>query len=518
MKDLLAVVDVAAQDPYGLSYRALAHSALRKDSAALKDFDAAIEGGVRLPALYYARADTKARLRDRRGAIEDFTRYLDAAPLDALAHVERGRERACENDSLGALQDFNRAIELNPALIPAYYYRAYIRGSEDKAAADEDYRRACGIEPVDSNGFYFRGLARESLGRHEEAVPDFSRALALSSISHPRHAEIEEKAEATRKKKRGEALLRAPATWAFMGANVAVWLLQGDLWGVPDGPTLVERGALWGPSVWQGEYWRHFTSMFVHIGVMHLFWNLYGGYWACSAVENLIGTRKFVVVYVLSGLGASAVSLVCHVAAAAGASGALFGVLGMVLVSYYVKLGSLYYFFNFPFVRRLLWNIGVWFLLGLTLIPMDNYAHLGGLVFGVLLGLLFMKGPAWSRVKRWTAWVGVMGLLSASTVAAGVPRGDDDEMKAWVVEKKAEEAYVRGDYPAALKLYDEALQLFPKAPERLLNRALAHYMTGNRRAAMDDLRKALELAPSGWPTRGRVEGMIHSLEKGENLR
>jgi membrane associated rhomboid family serine protease/Tfp pilus assembly protein PilF len=407
VNDLQMATGIAAPDPYRVQIRGQAHAGLREYAKALLDFDAAIAGGVTLPFAYYARAEARSRLKDHKGAIEDFTRILERTPGDAGMHVERGRERACENDLEGARADFERAIELDPNQIPAFYHRAWVRAANDPEAAKVDYARAAVMPASTADGFYFRGLAQEALGRRESAAEDFARAREAAPYNHPRRPEIEERAKAVPHKravrKEGEVQDHAWATWMILVANIAVWVAQGDLGKTPDGETLVHRGALWGPLVLRGEYWRLFTAMFLHVGAFHLFWNLYGGYSACASIEKLIGSSRFLIGYVLSGFGASAVSLIGHTVAAAGASGALFGVLGMVLVAYYVKLGNFYFFFSHPRVKSLLKGIGIWFVLGIVALPMDNYAHFGGLVFGLLFGLLFMKASSWGIPRRLSA-------------------------------------------------------------------------------------------------------------------
>ena len=90
-------------------------------------------------------------------------------------------------------------------------------------------------------------------------------------------------------------------------------------------------GAKVNELVVQGEYWRLFTAMFLHIGLLHLFFNSYALYLYGPAVEKLFGKVKFLVIYIVSGLMGSLLSYLFSPNPAAGASGAIFGLMGSLL-------------------------------------------------------------------------------------------------------------------------------------------------------------------------------------------
>src|SRR5207302_1680044 len=104
-------------------------------------------------------------------------------------------------------------------------------------------------------------------------------------------------------------------------------------------------------------------------------------------VEEELGTVRFVLAYLMTGIGASAVSVMGHRAISAGASGAGFGMIGVALMIAYRKLGSWDAFFSDLYVLSILKSAGIWFALGVFVIRrMDNWAHGGGFVFGLLGG------------------------------------------------------------------------------------------------------------------------------------
>jgi membrane associated rhomboid family serine protease len=106
--------------------------------------------------------------------------------------------------------------------------------------------------------------------------------------------------------------------------------------------------------------------------------------------------------YLTTGIGASAVSVLGHVAISAGASGAGFGMVGMTLAFLYRTAGSWRGFLSDAEARGILRMTGIWFLLGLTMVVrMDNYAHLGGLFLGAGCGLVLGS----KRRQLRAAWV-----------------------------------------------------------------------------------------------------------------
>ncbi|MDQ6680875.1 MAG: rhomboid family intramembrane serine protease, partial [Pseudomonadota bacterium] len=129
----------------------------------------------------------------------------------------------------------------------------------------------------------------------------------------------------------------APATTLLIAANVGVFLVMlgfgAGLWHAPNEVQLA-WGANFGPATKDGQWWRLASAMFLHFGVLHLAMNMWA-LWDCGRlVERLFGSARFVVIYLGSGLAGNLVSLVTQGdrAVSGGASGAIFGVFGALLV------------------------------------------------------------------------------------------------------------------------------------------------------------------------------------------
>ena len=181
-------------------------------------------------------------------------------------------------------------------------------------------------------------------------------------------------------------LHRPIVTWVLLAIIVAVFIVQTLLGGSTEVDVLIRMGAKFTPLIAAGEYWRLFTSMFLHIGVMHLAFNGYALFIIGTELERLVGPGRFLSIYLLSGLFGSLASYALSDSLAAGASGAIFGIIGALAAFFLVHRERLGAWGN----RRLANIAGV---VVLNLIwgfsqpgRIDNFAHVGGLLAGFALG------------------------------------------------------------------------------------------------------------------------------------
>ncbi len=153
---------------------------------------------------------------------------------------------------------------------------------------------------------------------------------------------------------------------------------------------LILLGANYRPFILDGQVWRFFTSMFLHIGVTHLFFNAYALFIFGVEMERVFGKARFLTIYILSGLLASFASFALGSAVlSAGASGAIFGGGGME-AAYFFKHKSI---LGKAGKNRLI-NVGVIvainLMFGFSQQGIDNMAHIGGLVSGALLAYVML--------------------------------------------------------------------------------------------------------------------------------
>ena len=175
-----------------------------------------------------------------------------------------------------------------------------------------------------------------------------------------------------------------------------------------------------GPSIRAGDYYRLFTGMFLHGGIMHLALNCYSIYVIGAQVESFLGKAKFIVVYLFSGLTGALLSITLNGSVGSvGASGAIFGLMGALLYfGYYyrVYLGNVVKSQILPLILINLFS-------GFVLPGIDNYAHIGGLIGGIIITIALGvkdKTTTFEKVNGWViAGIFLTFLLYMGFVVAG---------------------------------------------------------------------------------------------------
>ena len=186
---------------------------------------------------------------------------------------------------------------------------------------------------------------------------------------------------------------RPVVTWALLAVNLVLWLAMEASGGSERADVLLDFGAIHAPYVSAGEYWRLLTSIFLHAGLIHLLFNSIGLLAFGRIVERLYGHVGFAAIYLLAGVGGAIASFLLNpITVGAGASGAIFGIVGAFAAFFFIRrhvLGNT--------ARQTLSGVGVLLAINLAfgfMVPqVDNWAHLGGLVVGSLVGLAVAPQP-----------------------------------------------------------------------------------------------------------------------------
>lgn len=201
--------------------------------------------------------------------------------------------------------------------------------------------------------------------------------------------------EAAKRQRFIEAVFTRPQrfTMIFIGINVGVfalmWLTGGVSAMTADTDIIVAFGAKVNPLIReQHQYWRLVTSMFIHIGLLHLGFNMYALWIVGQQIEQLYGAARFVVLYFLCGLAGSLASLFFSESVSAGASGAIFGLFGVMAAFGFRYRKELPGGLGNEITKRVLPVIAINLIFGFSTRIVDNAAHLGGLLSGVALCFL----------------------------------------------------------------------------------------------------------------------------------
>jgi len=246
----------------------------------------------------------------------------------------------------------------------------------------------------------------------------------------------------------------APATFALVALDLAGFgwtFLLGpppEPWGSFDVDTLVRAGALERSHVWAGEPWRLAAAMFLHAGLVHLAVNVVFGIPWCRGLERALGSRRFLLVYLSSGLAASAASLLLQDRVSVGASGALFGVIGAALALHRRALGSWRAFATNRGTVTIAVQLAIWAAIGAAGLPLDQWAHAGGLAAGWATAWL-MTRPAPRGRGAWVVWAAALVALCA---AAAWPRTGTTWWQAFDGVRRGEALARRGDLAGAVEV------------------------------------------------------------------
>ncbi len=207
-------------------------------------------------------------------------------------------------------------------------------------------------------------------------------------------------------------------TYGIIGINVLVFLamvFSGISFIEPSGLDIIKWGANYSPLTLSGDWWRLITCVFVHVGIIHILFNMYALFIIGIYLEPMLGKARYTVAYLATGIFASLTSIWWHSdpVPSAGASGAIFGMYGVFLALLSTKL------IPTQVRNKLLQSIAIFIVYNLAYgmkSGVDNSAHVGGLLSGVVIGYLYfisIKGEKENKKSPVIVW-----LVAALAVAA----------------------------------------------------------------------------------------------------
>lgn len=237
----------------------------------------------------------------------------------------------------------------------------------------------------------------------------------------------------------------------LLNLNIVIFIIMA-ITGVnimlPDNESLLLWGANFRPVTLDGEWWRLISSCFLHIGIFHLLMNMYALLYIGLLLEPYLGKSRFLSAYLITGIAGSVASLYWNeLTISAGASGAIFGMYGVFLAMLTTNL------IEKSARKALLTSIAVF--VGYNLLNglkggIDNAAHIGGLVSGLIVGYSFYPSlvkPKISKLK-----FGTIGLLSliiltssffvlTTTIPSDISKYDSEMEQFVLLEEKALSIY-----------------------------------------------------------------------------
>ncbi|WP_280768441.1 rhomboid family protein [Salipaludibacillus daqingensis] len=256
--------------------------------------------------------------------------------------------------------------------------------------------------------------------------------ILLQTLKHTVKTSMKKREE----KERGIFLYGKPLfTFVLLGIILTIFASIEAVGSTTSTLTLVEFGAKFDPYILDGEWWRFFSAMFLHIGFLHLFMNSLALFYLGGAVERIFGTSRFILIYFIAGFIGSVSSFVFNDNVSAGASGAIFGCFGALL--YFGLIHKRLFF------RTMGMNVIVILAINLAfgfIVPMvDNGAHIGGLVGGfaasAIVGLPHQKG-----VLKKVIAMGLSIILTITLLLVGYQQDLDKEQISVIYYQLARES------------------------------------------------------------------------------
>ncbi|HEY9777973.1 MAG TPA: rhomboid family intramembrane serine protease [Planktothrix sp.] len=296
------------------------------------------------------------------------------------------------------------------------------------------------------------------------------------------------------------------AVQALVCINTLVFAAMAGISGIrslfiPSSQVLLHFGASSGAStIVDGEFWRIFSSAFVHIGFLHLMMNCYVIWDVGPLVEKLYGARKFITIYLGAALGAALTSLMIDpTVVSAGASGAIFGLFGALVAFFWQHREKFPLGFLKLHAKILVIFILYGIVFGALMQGVDNAAHIGGLITGFVVGLALLPVVPGelsysTRDTLVTAALHVclLGFLAAdckSIAVNGAVIGDAAYQQAVELLQKQRPA-------RAMPYLNQAAALMPQVASVRRDRARALDQLGRRHEALTDCNEAIKLEPN----------------------
>jgi rhomboid protease GluP len=194
---------------------------------------------------------------------------------------------------------------------------------------------------------------------------------------------------------------RPTVTYVLFGINILIFILMSLAGGSENENTLLDFGVKANGLINQGEIWRLVTPIFLHIGPIHLFLNSYAIWIVGPQVEKLYGGARFTIIYILTGIAGVAGSYKYHPQSlSAGASGAIFGLFGALLVFGFKYRSSIPPMFQRAVGKGVFPVIAINLFIGYAIPGIDNSAHIAGLISGALLAAVIPYQKPHSSTSR----------------------------------------------------------------------------------------------------------------------
>lgn len=305
------------------------------------------------------------------------------------------------------------------------------------------------------------------------------------------------------------------ATFALLAVNFIFFGLEILAGGSEQTSVLLNLGAAFGPYLRRGEYWRLVTPMFLHAGWWHILGNSYALFVLGPILERVYGYGRYLTLYVAAGVGGAALSMALAKNVSVGASGAIFGVAGAMLVTGYAHRHVIPPRWGRAFGRGMLPFIVLNLAIGASVHVIDNWCHLGGLAAGALLALVIPPprptaayGEAAEPPSQAIVALPLLVVALSLGAAARHYRTMQTVDRLLAAGEQAESAH---DYDREFQSFQQALRLAPRQEQPHEELGRYYLMQDKYDQAVQELQEAVRLTEGDAQDRLRL-GLAHQLK------
>ncbi|SHF61054.1 rhomboid family protein [Ornithinibacillus halophilus] len=275
-------------------------------------------------------------------------------------------------------------------------------------------------------------------------------------------------------------------TYILLAINVLVFFLLEISGGSQNTENLIQFGAKYNPAIINGEWWRLFSAMFLHIGFFHLLMNMLAIYYLGNLIEKIYGSWRFLIIYFLAGLGGSLASFALTENVSAGASGALFGLFGALLFFGMVYKDIFFQTMGNNVIILLIINT----VFGFVVPQVDAWAHMGGLAAGFLGAFIVHLPKKKDGLKQIIATI-LFVVLVGVVLVYGIDKNENSPLvqltfiEEYIEQNKYEEIVERANIGLENPGEFEAILLF--------QRSYGYIGLNDVELAIEDLEKSIEI-------------------------
>lgn len=192
-----------------------------------------------------------------------------------------------------------------------------------------------------------------------------------------------------------EQYKKCGVTWFLIVANVILFIvteIMSGLAGTTNSDFMIRVGGAYVPLIHEGQWWRLFTALFLHMGMQHLLNNMMLLFAVGTLIENELGHVRYLLIYLFSGLAANYFSYLWYIrqgenVVAVGASGAIFALIGATIWILIRNKGR----FQGLTTGKMVFAAAMMLYFGFTTPGVGNMAHVSGLIVGFVLALLLYR-------------------------------------------------------------------------------------------------------------------------------